>query len=524
MAPVTLHIGAAADPADLSLPAPQAGGEIFAVLRAKGFLPDAVHLVGANVNAALKVQPGGIIGMTGLPPGSYALTPIYRGTRAPDSTPIQIRAMTTTDLAPWSLPTIGGVHVLTDIALCSAQSTLTMRYVTGDSRQTSVGLPVAVRDATGACEWSLSGLQEGRLVIQLLDASNAVKDTAEADIHGGVITDVMLAPGRIMVEGHLTRLKKAADGRSLQFRQQGTSGDPLEVTTDANGDFQLALPAEGTYRIQLMATKYLPLMGRTEKFKEGQNTLDWEIPGGALKLIITDIPLNEKSVAIQVQVAGAQPFSGVLFSQPNEVVLDQDLIGVPLGTYSASAQMKPDLTSDLVAASLDEKGPDATAALRLHQGGGLVQLSDEQGTAITGATLILGALGLKEQGAGLYKVPAMPDGSVLRTRASGYVPSCRVYRRDPDAPFPVLMHSGTNAIKFISPAHIAFLAGSLSGIPDTDCPVAISMFVTSISQTATGTEITVSGLPSGAFQYIPATAGQSLAVRVPGPDVLIRGK
>ena len=475
-APVSIFVPAGAAGA-LRVPRPASGGEIVGRLPPHPIAPQAVVLATPAERREVAIDRGRFFADRGLAPGTYALTPRYRGGVSGRPQTVVVRAEETTELVPLPLVEPGAVVLAAGSDVCRGEDLPVRLRV----RRTE---PLGEGGRTGAsvldqgiealpCDRELEGLEPGEYMAALVQPSlsgeaGGLLSTARFQVARGRRTEVRLAPS-VFARGRVTiGPDRPAVGLTLLFQLETRS---WVATPNEEGEYAVALGDPGEYTITVRARDGVPsawfnrrLEGRTER-------ADFALSAGELhvRLLSPDGTPSDELVGLVVTGRDGKRITGEGKPGREEVAR---FAGLDLGEYVITATTPSGLTSQEPAtAILSADAPVAEVELVLGRHEGLLTVVDESGTLVETAQVRAGTAPLSPEAPGAYRLDGVSVGERLVLRAEGYVPACRMLRSQD---LPNLRHVLTRASETVTirlAKDLRWESGLLEGLPGSDCPV-----------------------------------------------------
>jgi len=515
-----------------TVPAPQAGGEIYVSLPHRRLVPEQIELRQGDSSIAL--FPDAVEGryaLSGIRPGSYQMVPGWRGGIRGAAIPVIVKAEETTELVPLPLPPVGALEILIGEGLCTEEDTvarrveLSPRAVATEATQTALSPLWQAETAPGACDIWLEGLEPGAYQVVLARHALAERETlawVDLSIEEDRLTTIALDRGGTGVHGEV----KYSDGepfdRGWVVFSQGTR--EIETELDALGRFEIQLPAPGTYRVTVNSPRYYPLVSRDVRLPASGKRLDFEIAGGSIDLSIRrqDGAAIDEIVQFSITAIGGPPTpprGGLL--RPHELE-NAHVAQLPFDQRLRVSAVTPGgwAAEPPVEVELSEGAPRQPVDLLLRRIDYWIRVVDGTGAPVSGARVRLGPVQLVEEAPGEFRGAfGAPGTALLIFPPEGLSPLCRTIDSNPDqvielaaAPFPAeVRFEGT-------PTHPWVV---IEGLPNSDCAFAVSPPTYPAEQAGDQVRLTLPSLPLGAFTVRGEGGANGLLV-VPGPPLVLR--
>ncbi len=541
-APVTVPLPPGTADVAVTLPPPTPGGELVAALPPRRILPVAIILQGPAETRDAPVV-GGWVGVPGLRPGRYRLVPIYPPGVSGEAIEGAVRDGETTELVPPAFAPVGAAEIVLAEELCAehlwpARLTITRHRGTSVSvryeRAFSAELP------EGQCHVRVEGLSVGRHDIVLGPSQPADRpdrpprkttlSRADFLIVDDTVTPVTLGAPAVRVHGRVTY----EDGRPAPDLVVGfelRDSQVAEASTDAMGRYDAVLPEPGTYRVRIGPTFYLSVARVTRRFEAGDQEADFSIAPGRLRLHVRTVRGEPPDDVVQVEIerlgSGEASREGRVttgFIGP-EHGGEVEVVGLGLGRYrvrawqpGGKAAVDPPVLVDLT-----ERVPVADVDLWLRSpSAARVRVVDSAGSPLGGAYVLAGPVVLQEEAPGVFPLVGQSEGARISVERRGAVPSCRVWRGEPEVLVRLMPPAGAMVFRFSPPVRAPL--GVVVGIPDADCDVGLSQFDYRLQSTATETLVEVSNFPAGRFilRVLQGDRWVDYPFTAPGEEVRVR--
>ncbi|MEM9552774.1 MAG: hypothetical protein AAGC60_00825 [Acidobacteriota bacterium] len=566
-APETFYVPAAdsEDLVDVELAPtlPVVGGEVVGFVETPDFRPVALALAGIGEASGGERVPVGFerssfFVASGIAPGRHRLVAIYRGGVEVWSPPFEVRAGQSTEWVPWELPPRGALDVGVDESLCLEVDELVLLAEPVESAEPNaapryLGLP---RDR---CDARFEGLAPGRWRLSLVDA--ALLDTAllntpsagravtlgeplEIEIEPGALAGIVFEGSSSWLEGvvGLSAEQPLADlvVRALlpMDEEEAVDAVPAEPVplassaTDATGRYRLELPFAGPVTLEITTARGVLVLRRAVDLVSGANRLDIDLGDAALRLRVAraDGQVLDEAVSIELRRAGEEHVVRTVVAEPavSEAGIDEALlVDLQPTAYDVSAFTTSGwVTASRQTAELSKSAPIAEIALVLERRRAVAVVRDLAGRAVPGVLVALDRRPLQpDSGRSTdYPLVGAGDGAQLRVQPPpSHVPVCRVIRGAESLEI-VLQPSAGEAV-LIPPTGgtppVGTVLGMLDGLPESECPMPVSLMWEPFVDEHGRERIRIVGLPEGTFM-LHGPSG-SVSITVPGPEVPFGG-
>lgn len=484
--PITVRADALASPEGWMLPDAAPGGELVARVSPAPITAIKYHLMGA---ASAETTPDRhVAAFRAVPAGAYQLVPEYEGGLQGTRTQVAIEKGESTFVA---LPEerLGGVHVITDAPLCNAAVTLAISRIRSAPRGVSSAETVLTLPASPECVQTIAGLRPGEY-----QASLSGKDGRLAvqpfEVAAQVLTALSLTADPVRVSGGVTLNGHPLPNVSITFVAPAHALTTAVGRTDANGFYDLTLPAPGRFQVWFQRDGFTMLGNEREvTLSAGANSYDWDLHGGTLRVTVKGWA---RSVPIDIRVVP------LLMSKPGKVGDVVRLLptgthpvvfsGLNFGRYAVQAsehQDPPAQRRRLAGATvtIEEGRPETEVELELTDSRGVVRIVDNGGGPVSDATVKVGEDDLAETAPGVFSLANVPPATYVRVDAAGYTPVLRLVPSE--SPFDVVLSRGIQVRLHFVGGNPPLIKGSLAW-PGTDSPVPLQRLAVTRSADGTG--------------------------------------
>lgn len=519
-APVSLWIPEGTAPLELAVPRPAPGGEVFGLLPDHAFPPVALELRAKGGRlTTLRPDRHRVFQESGLAPGSYTLTPRYRGGLFAKAQPVLIVAGQTWERVPLVLSEPGAVSLVATPELCDrAQlpARLSLR------RMNAVGAmePLAIADdvlVEPPCDRELEGLEEGTYEAVLARAGER-PETLSASRFGvrpGERTPVTLTAPEVRVTGRVTiGPDHPGAGLALLFTRDGHH---WRTHADDSGEYEVTLGPAGDYSVSVRTPSDVPAANVVREFRAGEQRADFELGGGSLhvRIVRRDGAALDEAVDLELFARDGRRTSGSWQPGHDDVAR---LLGLEPGEYGVTARTPSGLASEEgVRAVITPEEPVAEVEVVLTRQDGTLRVVNEEGLPVAGAEVV-GREVLPDRG-GVVPLRGIPVGEWLRVRADGYFPVCRILQAQDLPEMRVTLPRAAETLVIHVDVQLPWESGLFQDLPGSNCPLTLNELP--FSARATDDRVTVVlTVPRGRYRLLLGQIGHS--VTVPGSEVHVR--
>jgi hypothetical protein len=339
---------------------------------------------------------------------------------------------------------------------------------------------------------------------------------ARFDVANGQRASLSLAPV-VSVSGQ-ARLRQghAVAGVTVEF---GLGVRRWHATTDENGDYALTLERPGDYRIAVGGAPGVPAIAFSRALAFGPQRADLELGDAAVYVHVAkeDAVVPGETVQVALNASNGRRIEG---SWPFDEGTVARFVGIGYDEYRVTATTASGLSSQQAATvRVSAESPFAEVELALGSHAGTVHVVDGSNRPLAGGRGQTAALPLKEVSAGVFSLSGVAVGEALRLQAPGHVPKCHTLQ-DGDLPdFSLVLEPVTEHITLHIQSGVSWESATITGLPDTDCPIGIDAFDLQANMTRDEATV-VLGLGAGSFTL--NVDGRTYPIVVPGGDIQVR--
>lgn len=529
---------------------PAAGGEVFGFVEAEDFSPVKLVLDDSGTMAELPPDAWGRFAASGLRPGRFRLSAVFRGGWRVDGPAILVEEGETVELLPWTLPRNGAVELDIEPGLCDEMAGAGSLIFESDRRRDD---SYRLELASSACAHRLEGLPPGEWTItaghpsppppqDLVPASmrRSVPRRPPASvtvvIEAGAVSAVTLERPRVIVQGRVT-----AGGQDLpDFELRLTRGpqsviEPMPedaapvdglAHTDFEGAYRLEAAAPGPAVLELYSEGGYPVISRDVELSVGTNRQDFDLGDGRIRVLISSVDGEpEGPVTLEVWEVGVKRLVRTGTLEPDQ---EETLVyGLDLGHYELSAFTEQGLaTLERPQVELTKTRPEEDVELVLEKRRAVATVLGPSGLPVPGLLVAIDQRQLTETGErpGEYSLLGASAGSELRVVPPlSYVPVCRMLERI--EPVEITLRPADAHALLIPPAGplppVGTFLGALENLPGSNCGMPVSLLWRPV-QDATGRQLVrLDGLTQGTFLF--RNMDGVVIVQAPGPPVPMPG-
>jgi hypothetical protein len=503
-APRSFFVPAGSSAPSFELGPPVPGGEVFGRVPPRRFRPQAIRLAGAAVVEA-RTDDDGVFQVSGLSPGRYTLSPVYRGGVAGRDTPVVVQAGRTTDVLALDLPETGAVRVDLSASLCG-ESDLSIHLHDlgrGTGRLTGAMAP-------GVCGLEAEGLEAGtwRVTVTRGGARNEPRASADFLMAAGETVDVPLE-ALVRVAGTVSAGGAPASGLRLVFERAASR---WSTATDDRGAYEVTLGPPGEYAVSVLTSTELPSRRFARTFGPGDHLEDVELGPCAIEVSVRAEGTTrlDESVELALFEATGRRVSGRFDLREGIAVFT----GLDYGAYTVTGTTASGLRSrNHASAELTAASPSARVELVMARGRGELRVVGADGRALAGARASAGQAPLPERAPGVFDLGGVPMGERLVAHAPDHVPVCRVLEEETSSGIAVALPVAEGAFTLRLPGDAPWREALLLGLTGSDCPVAIDDVEPQVRAEDHVVTIVLK-LPRGSFDI--ALGGHLHAANAPG--------
>lgn len=458
-APVTLDL-----PLDVvaavQVPPPTGGGEVIIGIADQPFPPVDFVLSSSGVRFTGQVRQRRWTAMSGVPVGTYRMSPRYVGGAVGPPSDVAVRAGATSTLV-FGAQDVGALVLDAEGSLCGEVDEV--RVVRRASRSgVRTETEVAKAERSSDCRYRFEGLTGGQYAVLLVNRTTG----PVADIGAEVVpleTTVVVAPApSVRVLGSVLQGGRPLAGSVevwLSSDHPGLAVREARSGVMSAGAFELTAPEPGSY-VARVAIDGLLAVG-TEKrvtLHEGGNRLDWNLPAGR---ITVDIDGWDRQSAVSLDLRLVDEDHLGLAASSREVRPYQNL---PLlvqalrpGTFELIARQSltsgEQRTSERRRVTIKDGQPDPRVTLTLRAYAAEVAVVGADFRPIVDARVTVGdGEALVSSEPGLFRLTASvaEPGAPLMISAPGHAPTC-VPAPDSGRYTAVLVNGVSSLVTFTEP-------------------------------------------------------------------------
>jgi hypothetical protein len=506
--PITVYANALGSRDGWALPDAAPGGELVARTSQAVITPVKYRLLGAAGAETTPVR--NVATFRAVPAGAYDLVPEYEGEVRGERTPVRIQHGKVTFVA---LPEeeVGGVRVVGESVLCKARGTLAISEIRSSSETGAWSIEtILTRPTRQECVHTIAGLRPGEYQVSLRGMKGQL--AAETfQVAAQTLTPVAMSAESVQVSGRVSLNGRPVPNVELRFTTLGRAGPPHLARTDAEGLYELMLPAPGDYDVWFQRDGFTMLGNEREvTLSVGANYSDFDLQGATLKVMLKQWTRRTPVDILVTPVFMSKPGKvGDTLRVPPTEPLPVVFNGLGYGKYAVQAREHsvPGQEGGRVAGAsviLQEAQPETEIELALTAGGGILRVVDQGGVPVAGAIVKAGDERLMQTTDGVFSLGNVAPATLVLVSAPGFAPVLRLVPNE--APFDIVLTRGKQIrLRFMegSPPVISGAGSFLwSG---TESPIPLTLFE-------------VTRLPDATSDYIvhnfPGVAG---VVYIAGP-------
>jgi hypothetical protein len=197
-------------------------------------------------------------------------------------------------------------------------------------------------------------------------------------------------------------------------------------------------------------------------------------------------------------------------------------VGIGFGTYTVAAFSRSGLVSRTVErVTLTEADPTAVLELTVGQRPLQLEVRDDVGNRIPGASAFAVNRLLSRDNDGLFAADTVPAGERIEISAPGFIPTCVLAGREAGSQVARLLPQGSERARITLLGSPGGPVGMLEGLPGSECSVGLSGFrLVNVSELSEDQQMfEIIGLPRGQFWFRVEAQAPAMLLDVPGPGI-----
>ncbi len=444
----------------MDVPSPVVGGEVFVGVANQRFAPVTFRLDQAGRKHMAAVHGQRWAAASGLAPGVYRVTPIYRGGHAGRSQSVEVRSGATTVIR-FMRQALGALDVEAEPPLCNQAPWvhLTRSSITSSGR---AEMEVVRSEMSSTCTLRIEGLEAGDYLVRFVNRTTGALAQSPAHIAPGEVTVARGLATGVRVLGTVTR-----DGRALvgvvdvvlSLEGQRLDAEVARARVLPGGAFELTVPEPGTYVAKLEVNGMASLGSeRPVVLSTGVQRLDWVVHPGTISIDIRgwgrESPVLLTFRRVGDDVTGLVGTGRVIQTHED---LPIAIPGLPPGRFEVSARQQLPSRLELVSGrrtlEISEHDPTVRLTLELRRYEAELEVIGPDGQRVAAATVTLGETdSIRRIEPGLFSLSGsnVDPGAPVMISALGLAPACV---SAPDGGrLQVRLHSGVSSrITFTEP-------------------------------------------------------------------------
>ena len=290
------------------------------------------------------------------------------------------------------------------------------------------------------------------------------------------------------------------------------------ATVDKAGMFELRLPDVGDYVLAFRPLPHFTVLSRHVKVETGTNRVTVRVPNTSVRVALKWPDGHAAEPVVQLHVYAvdgpliAERYAAILLS--NGQTGPTNLRGLPPGRYLVAADTPSGFVTESAKTATLEIGRAVDVSIVMREVHGLLEVLDAHNAPLRGARATSAAMALKAVGAGRLELSRVSVGTPLIISAPGHTPQCRIVNANDLSSMRVQMQPGAETVTLIltNAAHGA--AGSLLGLPGSQCAVPLAAFKPNSHVDGSSTTVRLEKLPRGTYTYL-SLDGRRTPVTVP---------
>jgi hypothetical protein len=395
-APVTVSVpGRGQD--ELRIPSAVDGGELFVGIAAQRFPPVAFVVFQNGRRVATARRSGFWAAYSGLADGQYRVQPLYLGGALGASSAVSLKAGSTAFHQHGPTP-VGAVAALALPGLCNQTNRIrVLRRAPSRAGAATAEVEVAASERLDNCGARFEGLVPQDYVVEFSNTATGLLARSPVRVREDVVVDVEADAPNIRVLGRVTRRGEPLGSRAelILFPENESTSD-LRAEIGAAGRFELTAPRAGDY-LARVAVNGSVLVGteRRVMLEDGVNRLDWDLPGGEIRV---DIDGWDRQTPAEVRLTWADPTASGLVGSVFVVNTDDNLPLIMPGLNSSQFEVAArqrirsgeTLVSRREVVNITNETPERSVRLSLKRWAAQIEVTGPQGERLPAAKVTRG--------------------------------------------------------------------------------------------------------------------------------------
>jgi hypothetical protein len=465
--PVTVHALELVNSA-WTLPESVPGGELVILTETAPILPVSYHLRGT---LELDItRSSSLLSVAGLPSGVYKYAPTYEGGVRGQSREMSVRDTESTAVLA-TKENIGAISASGDPNDCASATEFGVLSVVAPGDGSRRSRSIIRTPDTSACHWEIGGLEPG---------------SYEAFLKGdgfGVSRSVVVQPQRlstvtferpmVRVSGQVLYNAKPLNAATVEFVHPDKATGIL-ASIDAGGKYSAKLESSGPYVVTLRGESLAPQRKKVT-LRDGDNEVNWSFNGATLTVRLKGWD-HATPAFVNISSSSLQLSASFQLNPWDEPVLTRN--GLGFGLYRVSARQGRFVTPADKEIALDKDHPNGELDLELVSSQSILVVRDIAGNPVSGARIVGLFPQPRQIEPGYYELLGIVPGTPLIIKPpAGLAPVCKRALLDKNVEV-TLVPGSSVAAKVADPSIQALTlnAGSITGIPGSDCAVPLADF------------------------------------------------